>query len=412
MDRLKMQRSFAGCLAFVAALAAGTGVRADGGAIGGADRLGGFFRALDDVREGRRNDPVRIAWFGDSAIIADGYTREVRQALQRVFGDGGPGFILGEASFNGYLRDGVRMKRSGWKTGSVIQGDVKSGRYGYGGVVAIGGRGASLTAELKGGEPLSGVAVHVQAGPRGGRLGVFIKGARTPVATCDTAAEVVGDRRCDAVFENGGAHEVTVKVVEGSVRLYGVSLDRRVGDRGGVQVDPLGVLGIRARRWLNADAEHLVEQMEQRRPDLVVMNFGGNERVDAGLSADSHRKDIEQVIDALRKGVPNAACLVVGPLIHGVDGKGGKQLDPQLKRLYDGQRAAADSRGCAFIDTIALMGGHSRATLLDWRKKQWISGDYAHLTPAGHRELGQRLGALFIQNQKRFGGSSAPIETP
>lgn len=408
MNRLKLQWLLFGALTVVAIP---TTARTEAGPIEGADRLGGFFTALAAVGHAQRPNPVRIAWFGDSAIISDGYTREVRRALQREFGDGGPGFILGEASFNGYLRDGVRMKRSGWETGSVIQGDVKSRRYGYGGVVAIGGRGSSWTAEWKDGAPLSGIAIHLQTGPKGGRIGVFVDGAKAPVASCEAVADVIGDRRCDVLFVPGAAREVKLKVIEGTVRLYGVSLDRKTGDNAGVQLDPLGVLGIRARRWLNADAGHLAEQMEQRRPDLIVLNFGGNERVDAGLSAQSHEKDIGKVIDVLRSRAPNAACLVVGPLIHGVDGKGGKQLDPQLKRLYDGQRAAAESRSCAFIDTIALMGGHTRATLLAWRKKQWISGDYAHLTTAGHRELGQRLAALLLENQRRF-GTATIVETP
>ena len=41
---------------------------------------------------------------------------------------------------------------------------------------------------------------------------------------------------------------------------------------------------MRARRWLNADAAHLAEQVRERAPGLLVLNFGGNERVDPSLS--------------------------------------------------------------------------------------------------------------------------------
>ena len=46
--------------------------------------------------------PVRISWWGDSAIVGDGYTGEVRKILQERLGDGGPGFMLFSPPFEGY----------------------------------------------------------------------------------------------------------------------------------------------------------------------------------------------------------------------------------------------------------------------------------------------------------------------
>jgi len=357
--------------------------------------LSTFTAALEAATTSGETPPIRIVWFGDSAIISDGYTRVVRKALQTRYGDGGAGFVLGATTFDGYLRDGVRMKRTGWRTGSVIQGNVENGRYGLGGVVAAGGRGASLTLlwEDAPPAPVRGVDVLVQVGPKAGKLGVFVDGAKTPIATFSAESEELGDETWSVNFEAPATREVKIKVLEGAIRLYGASLEAR---RGGVQLDPLGILGIRARRWLNADADHLAKQIRARAPALIVVNFGGNERVDAGLTADAHQQDIVAVIAAFKRGAPSAACLVVGPLVHGVTIKGAKKLDPKLATLYAGQRAAAKAKGCAFVDTIELMGGHTSATLQAWRKKRWISGDYAHLTNSGHTELGRRLAAWLV----------------
>ena len=115
--------------------------------------LGPWFRTL-----GAKDDPSRIAWWGDSAIVGDGYTSRVRERLQAEAGAGGPGFMLVQPTFDGYLRDGVRMKRQGWDAFAVISGDVKAGNYGYGEVVATSYGGASTTFETD--APVTSVAVH------------------------------------------------------------------------------------------------------------------------------------------------------------------------------------------------------------------------------------------------------------
>ena len=68
---------------------------------------------------------------------------------------------------------------------------------------------------------------------------------------------------------------------------------------------------------------------------------------------------------------------MVGPLAHGDPG-GGAKLDPNLDTIYEAQRAVASAQGCAFFDTMAIMGGAKAPKT--WRAKKWISGDYAHLT--------------------------------
>jgi len=157
----------------------------------------------------------------------------------------------------------------------------------------------------------------------------------------------------------------------------------------GVELDAIGILGMRARRWLNANQDHLEKQVETRRPDMVVLNFGGNERVDAGLTKTAHKADIEKALGALRAGAPKAACVIVAPIAHGEDKAGKVVLDPALTKIYEAQREVAEEQGCAFFDTLDAMGG--KKALKTWRDKKLISGDYAHLTTKGHEALGGLL---------------------
>jgi len=340
--------------------------------------LGPWFQTLGD-----KGDPSRIAWWGDSAIVGDGYTGRVRERLQAVAGKGGPGFMLVQPTFDGYLRDGVRMKRQGWDAFAVIAGDVKAGNYGYGGVIATSYGGASSTFDSD--TPVASVAVHYQAVPKGGKLELYVDGATKPTEVLETASSATKD----AVWRPALAKPASsIKLRAGGggvVKVYGVALE---AGPSGVVLDALGILGIRARRWLNADADHLEGQVAARAPDLIVVNFGGNERVDEGLSIKAHTDDLTKALAALRAGAPKAACLIVGPLAHGTPG-GGAKLDPALDTLYAAQRKVAKAEGCAFFDTLAVMGGAKAPKV--WHDKKWISGDYAHLTPKGHDHLGDLM---------------------
>lgn len=354
-------------------------------------QLGSFFTALRAAEAKGQDRAVRIAWWGDSAIVSDGYTGRLRERLQERFGDLGPGFLLADATFEGYLHDGVRMKRTGWSTNTVIQGSLKSGLYGYGGVQCESFGGASSTFEVEG-APITAVEVLYRGFPKSGGVQIFADDAGSATASHETAATPAKDGVWRWEAPAGGVKKVRVRAAGGGQTvLYGVALER--GTRG-VTLDTLGILGMRARRWLNADAEHLEQQVAARRPDLLVLNFGGNERVDAGLTAARHQEDIVAAMRALKAGAPDAACLIVGPIAHGVTVKGKVKIDPDLKTIYAGQRAAAAELGCAFFDTLAAMGGDDAVEI--YRKKKRLGGDLAHLNGAGHKAVGDLLADWFL----------------
>ena len=369
-------------LPFLIALAAPAASRA-----ASPEPRAGFFEqlsALEGKRDARVATVAKVSWYGDSGVISDGYTGELRTRLQQRFGDAGPGFVLASATFDDYLRDGVRMKRQGWEAQSVISGELETGRYGYGGVVATSFGGATVTYEMKG-DAISEVEVWYQTFPKGGVLQLFIDGAGVPAATQSTRGDQIGDKVWRFTPDKPAKVVKLRAGGEGLVRVYGVVLDRGPG----VQLDAVGILGMRARRWLNADKAHLEAQVGTRAPDLLVLNFGGNERVDGNLTKAAHKADLEKALAALKAGAPGAACVIVAPIAHGTEDKGKVVLDPALETIYEAQRELAKEKGCAFFDTLEAMGG--KKALKSWRDKKRLSGDYAHLTNKGHEALGQLI---------------------
>jgi lysophospholipase L1-like esterase len=340
-----------------------------------------FFEKINAQGPESKN-PVRISWWGDSALVGDGYTGEVRRVLQRHLGDGGPGFLLFSPPFEGYRSARVRMKRHHWEAKSVLHGGLKSGRFGLAGVVNSSYGGAGSTFELD--ATANRLFVFYRGGPKAGGLQLYLNREKVLTTTLDARSDTWEDRVWTPELGKDFTWARMRAAGGGRTEVYGVAIER-AGP--GIVLDTLGIVGIRARRWRKANGEHLAAQVASRETDLIVLNFGGNERVDRDLSIEKHSREIRETLDRFRAGSPASSCLIVGPLAHGHEGS--QRLDPRLKTVGDAQRKVAGEAGCAYLDTIILMGGEN--AVRTFRSKGWMGADLAHLNGKGHRELGRRI---------------------
>ena len=363
--------------------------------------LASFFAGLESLERHDASDHIRVAWFGDSAIVGDGYTGELRRRLQDRFGDGGPGFVLASPDFSGYLRKGLRLKRHDWEVASVLKGGRSDGRYGYGGVVSTSYGGASSTFIAQQSR-FERVRIYYRETARSGGLQVFVDESPRPTHALKASQTHRGDRVWEVPL-NQPAQSVKVRAGGGGLTmLYGVALEQFTP---GIVLDALGLVGQRARGWSRADAEHLASQISNRSVSLLVLNFGGNERIDKHLSVAKHQREMTEAITRLRAGAPTASCLVMGPIAHG---KGRHAaLDPRLETIYEAQRTVADRMGCAFFDTIAAMGGAD--ALRRFKEQRLIGRDMAHLTSKGHRVVGR---LLYDWLMAAYSDAATPNETP
>jgi len=274
------------------------------------------------------------------------------------------------------------MKRHHWETKSVLHGGLKSGRFGLAGVMASSYGGAGSTFELD--ATANRLFVFYRGGPKAGGLQLYLNREKTLTTTLDARAETWEDRVWSPEIGKDFTWARLRAAGGGRTEVYGVAIER-AGP--GLVLDTLGIVGIRARRWRKANSEHLAGQVRSRESDLIVLNFGGNERVDRDLSIEKHSLEIREALDRFRAGAPQSACLLIGPLAHGY--KGTQRLDPRLKTVGDAQRKVAHEAGCAYLDTVLLMGGEG--AVREFRSKRWMGADLAHLNMKGHRELGRRI---------------------
>jgi len=354
--------------------------------------LHSFWKAIEALATDA-SQLVRVRHYGDSHLANDGISLVLRTLLQRRFGDGGHGFSSASARTKWYRRKGVKWSSNkAWRTKTYLGGGQRDRAYGYGGVVSLGRAGAQVRVETT----KSGVGSAVN------RFRLYWRAvAKASVdLTIDGVKQRVeiGNDKLDhtRVWQlNDGPHRVTLRVIKGRTKIYGLGFER---DRGLIY-DSLGITGARARRWLKVDTNHLQEQFVQRPAQLVVINYGGNSRGDR-ISPQGYRRTFGETIEKLR-GSSAPACLVLSPTDHGVRNKGKIISDPQTVKLIAWQRKVAIDQGCAFLDTRALMGG--AGSMGRWVKQGLGWSDYSHLTAKGQRRLGRSIyGALMEALQQRL----------
>lgn len=348
-----------------------------------------FYAALAKTALKKEGAVTRITHWGDSGIGADGPTSAGRHLLQRNFGDAGHGWILVESGSDWYKHKDIRYDSGGWKALKIIDGAARDGRYGVGGVSARGYLGANATFgtvkkdDAPVGKKVSRIELHYLSAWKHGNLELRIdEGEPIELSTGrEEGAE-------DAVWVHevpDGPHVFRMRVTGGGpVRVYGVVFER-AGP--GVVYDSIGLVGARASRLLNADPEHWKTQLANRRPDLMIIQYGGNELTDRNMSMTKYRETFTEVVRRFRTSRPEASCLVMSPTDKGKRGRGGIITDPLLLELMPIQREVALSEGCAFFDLFQAMGGEGSMGRWARAKPRLGWGDLAHVTPAGSKIL-------------------------
>ena len=170
------------------------------------------------------------------------------------------------------------------------------------------------------------------------------------------------------------------------VRLYGWTLDNSKG----LTFETLGINGAWANKILATDEAIWASELTARAPALVILAYGTNEANSALWNADQYRADLTEIIARIRRAVPSASILMVGPPDCG-------KLKPllHLSEVIDIQREIATKQAVAFWDWRLHMGG--AGIVRQWMVAGLGQADNIHLTGEGYRLIGNQL---FTQLEK------------
>jgi len=372
-------------LAFVLALALAASP-AGAEALAHEEHLAPFFaelRALE-ARTAKR-DAIVTVW-GDSHTAADGWTSVVRSELQGRFGSGGRGFVALGKPWKSHGQKQVTFANGGGCEGHTLldrEPDL-DGAYGLGGTfVLCRGKHASVSTTFK--ERVDAVALHLGGSPYGGTVDLFVDGAyagsrnlhmATPGAMT-WVAQLPADTK-----------EITVRSHDGKpFRAYGVSAHRH---EAGVVVDALGVNGARAENLERVDELQLAQAVVRRKPSLLVIAYGTNEASDDGDLL-VYAEKVRRVLDKLRRGAPQSACLLVGPPDRSERVGDHWETMVRIVAIAELQRRIAQEARCAYFDTLTAIGGAGTIELWSREDPPRAQRDHVHYTWLGYQSWGQAL---------------------
>lgn len=378
----------------------------DAGPLYFSKNLRKFFDALATLDAGHAQDDVRIVQYGDSHTAADFQTGAIRKALQTRFGDGGRGFVLVGKPWRTFLQDGLKQPGMSREWTAEL-GQVKKdkppgdGCYGLGGVCLLSEKPARAWTEVT--STCSRVEVDYYQQPGGGSLELWIDGARAAkIATSGTPSS----SQFKSFDVPEGPHNIEVRAAgDGGVRFFGAILDRATN---GVVLDALGINGARVTTALSWNETHLTEQLQHRKPDLVVLAYGTNESFD-DTPSDAYERQIVDLLGRVARAVPTASCLVMGPPDHAIETKDGWISSPRLLDVIATQKRVAEAAGCAFYDQLEAMGGPGTSILWYEEPEPRMARDHVHLTRTGYTQTGTSFATELVRS---YGGYRAEKNLP
>jgi|HubBroStandDraft_1064217.scaffolds.fasta_scaffold07082_3 lysophospholipase L1-like esterase len=344
-----------------------------------------FFERLYRLSTGA-SPALHILHFGDSHTASDDWTGVLRDLFQSRFGNGGAGFSLAGIPFKGYRRFDVRGGASkDWDPAGLRTGEG-DGLFGLGGV-SISTERAGQTIYLD--ADCASVELDYLQQPGGGRVALSDNG------------ETVNETSTEGAFAPGfleyattpGHHRFEVRTQESApVRLFGWVTENQKG----ITYESMGINGAEApliQRW---DEPMHAAYLKRRDPALIVLAYGTNEASDSKWTETGYLEAFSAVVQRLRRAVPAASILVLGPPDRFTRVKGRWRPFDGVDRIVAAQQEACRENRCAYWNTRARMG--AEGSMIDWVMAGLAQGDYAHFTSQGY----QRLASVLFQDIMRL----------
>jgi lysophospholipase L1-like esterase len=261
--------------------------------------LSQFYDALSKLEKAQKKT-VTILHIGDSHIAADRFSSGLREQFQSRFGDAGRGMMTPGL----YLAQGVKFDRGGkWRV-SLSSGDA-TGPFGI--------TGAKLTANKRDAwirltakdQPFTWCEVTFDSGPENGTVLVSLDGQVKEVSTKGT------DQSWRNLRLEQSARELMIRPVgDGQITVHSIAIGT---SKPGVRYVNLGLPGASMLTPLTWDQAYLQSDLKRLAPDLIVLSYGTGESFNDNLDLRDYEARASVAIARLRKLVPTASLLVIGP---------------------------------------------------------------------------------------------------
>ena len=336
---------------------------------------------LQRVQGGQK---INIVHIGDSHILGNYLTREVRERLQRAFGDAGRGLIFPYklAGSNG-PRDYLVETNARWN-GASCQRNLSA-------TTPFGVSGFTLETSNPKGELTFRMRDTATSETR-----LFTKVTifqhKTPLQydvevrddiSNQTAQIYIQDEYSRSYYFDRPVGQVTIAAKRSSnqqklLTLDGVALENELS---GVLFHAVGVNGAKFQDYVRS--KYFAQQVAELQPDLIILSMGTNEaqgHTDAGFMY----RTIRDLTESLLEQSPHALILLTTPADSYLRGKG---FNPNMTDMSSVIRKFAREKGYAMWDLFNFTGGPNSA--VSWKSTGLLSSDSVHYSKAGYAAQGK-----------------------
>lgn len=358
-----------------------------------------------------RGDTVfHILHYGDSQIEGDRISGYLRHRLQGLFGGSGPGLFPAVQTVP--ARNVRQTASENWQR-YLLYGPPEfrapDRRYG---LMMARARYEGDTAGIYLSRSATGYAGVRQArtltllyeGPDSSTTLELTDGTETNIYSLETRRP--RELQLLRVPVRYGMEGLTLRFRGPSPEIFGIVLDGSPG----IQVDNIPMRGASGTFFRSADSLLFARQAEALNVRLVVMEFGGNmlPHIHSAEEADRYGVIMEKQFRFVRRAIPRASLIVIGPADMAVMHEGRLQTHPWLEALRDALRRAAFRAGAAFWDMYAAMGG--RQSILAWveARPPLASPDFIHFTPSGAEKIAGMFTAALVEDFNLWRASKTP----
>lgn len=356
---------------------------------------------LHRLQHGRDSSFV-VVHFGDSHIQLDHFSGAIRQHLQRVFGDCGDGILF---PYSACKSVGPRQLESAvmgtWECNTVLNNTTEEGLGVTGYILRTHDRSASMrfkylldsatASRLSPGQVIRR-DVTIWHGNQDFELEVGCMDCCTKEERVAGLSErnIACTRVCN--YALGTDLQLRFKATaapDGQFHFHGISFDTR--RMPGIQYHHCGVVGAQFMHFVR-NAPLAISQLAALHPDLVIFSYGSNESYLPGFDDGQYDIGIQNLLQAIRKEVPQVNFLFTTP----PDTRAGGKAPINVPRINAHLRQLAEGNGAALWDLNAVMGG--AGSIQYWQSRKLARADRLHFTRAGYKLMGDLFTLAFIES--------------
>jgi lysophospholipase L1-like esterase len=351
---------------------------------GNLGQLSYFFNALKKTK----NDVVRVAHYGDSAIEGDLITADLREYLRnKNLGGEGVGF-LGITSQDIRFRSTTEQSFSdNWESASLYSSNPNELPLGISGEIFIPKGNCWVEYKTKRGfssvRDFSSVRVFYSHAKSSSIKYSFNDGPSK------SARLSPGNGVQELVLKNdGNARKVRIEFEPDQAYFYGVSLE----NGNGLYVDNLPLRGNSGVDLQKIPESMLKDFHKYLNYKLIILEFGLNIAGSRKSNYSWYEREMTQVINRFKKAFPNTSILMI--TVHDKSMKRGTQFvtDPSILKLLETQKNIAEKNDVAYWNLFEAMGGENSMP-------KWVSAnpplafrDYIHFNEQGAQKIAEMLG--------------------